>query len=81
LRGLESQRALMTGKIKLKGNLTKALRLAAVADRLNKVLSQIQLSIKRRQDMPRILDPKDKYYIDNPGRVKAIQAEMHKRKN
>jgi putative sterol carrier protein len=31
----------MTGKIKLKGNLTKALRLAAVADRLNKVLSQI----------------------------------------
>jgi len=30
--------------------------------------------------MPRILDPKDKYYIDNPGRVKAIQAEMHKRK-
>ena len=38
---LGSQRALMTGKIKLKGNLTKALRLAAVADRLNKVLSQI----------------------------------------
>jgi Xaa-Pro aminopeptidase len=29
--------------------------------------------------MTRILDPKDKYYIDNPGRVKAIQAEMHKR--
>ena len=38
---LGSQRALMTGKIKLKGNLTKALRLAAVADRLNKVLSTI----------------------------------------
>jgi Xaa-Pro aminopeptidase len=29
--------------------------------------------------MPRKLDTKDKYYIDNPGRVKAIQAEMHKR--
>lgn len=29
--------------------------------------------------MTRILDPTDKYYIDNPGRVKAIQAEMHKR--
>jgi Xaa-Pro aminopeptidase len=29
--------------------------------------------------MPRILDPNDKYYIDNPGRVKAIQAEMHRR--
>ncbi len=29
--------------------------------------------------MTRILDPKDKYYIDNPGRVKAIQAQMHKR--
>ena len=29
--------------------------------------------------MTRVLDPKDKYYIDNPGRVKAIQTEMHKR--
>ena len=29
--------------------------------------------------MPRIFDPNDKYYIDNPGRVTAIQAEMHKR--
>ena len=28
--------------------------------------------------MPRILDPKDPYYIDNPGRVKAIQQEMCK---
>jgi len=27
--------------------------------------------------MPRILDPKDPYYIDNPGRVKAIQKAMH----
>ena len=29
--------------------------------------------------MPRVSDPNDKYYIDNPGRVQAIQAEMHKR--
>lgn len=28
--------------------------------------------------MPRILDPKDPYYIDNPARVKAIQKEMKK---
>ncbi len=27
--------------------------------------------------MTRILDPKDPYYIDNPGRVKAIQKAMH----
>ncbi len=27
--------------------------------------------------MTRKLDPKDPYYIDNPGRVKAIQKEMH----
>jgi len=26
--------------------------------------------------MPRLLDPNDPYYIDNPGRVKAIQKEM-----
>ncbi len=36
-----SQRALMTGKLKIRGNMAKALKLAAVADRLNKVLSQI----------------------------------------
>ncbi len=29
--------------------------------------------------MARILDPKDPYYIDNPGRVAAIQAEMARR--
>ncbi len=28
--------------------------------------------------MPRILDPKDPYYIDNPARVKAVQKEMAK---
>ncbi len=38
---LSSQRALMTGRLKVRGNMAKALKLAAVADRLNKVLSQI----------------------------------------
>ena len=39
---LGSQRALMTGKLKLKGNMVKALKLAAIADRINKVLSTIE---------------------------------------
>jgi putative sterol carrier protein len=38
---LSSHRALMTGKLKLKGNMVKALKLAAIADRMNKVLSKI----------------------------------------
>jgi len=38
---LGSQKALMTGKLKLKGNMMKALKLASIADRLNKVLSTI----------------------------------------
>lgn len=38
---LGSQRALMTGKLKLRGNMAKALRLAPLADRINKVLSTI----------------------------------------
>ncbi len=38
---LGSQKALMTRKLKLKGNMVKALKLAAIADRLNKVLSTI----------------------------------------
>ncbi len=38
---LGAQKALMTGKLKLKGNMVKALKLASVADRLNKVLSTI----------------------------------------
>jgi len=38
---ISSQRALMTGKLKVRGNMAKALKLAAVADRLNKVLAQI----------------------------------------
>ena len=35
---LNAQKALMTLKLKLKGNMVKALRLASLADRLNKVL-------------------------------------------
>ena len=38
---MKSQRALMTGKLKLKGNMVKALKLASIADRLNKVLATI----------------------------------------
>ncbi len=38
---LGAQKALMTRKLKLKGNMIKALKLAAVADRLNKILATI----------------------------------------
>ncbi|HSQ79271.1 MAG TPA: SCP2 sterol-binding domain-containing protein [Candidatus Bathyarchaeia archaeon] len=38
---LGAQKALMTGKLRLKGNMMKALKLAAIADRLNKVLAGI----------------------------------------
>ncbi|MHB8157863.1 MAG: SCP2 sterol-binding domain-containing protein [Desulfocucumaceae bacterium] len=38
---LSSQLALMTGKLKLKGNMVKALKLAAISDRINKVFSTI----------------------------------------
>ncbi|MBF0118468.1 MAG: SCP2 sterol-binding domain-containing protein [Desulfobacterales bacterium] len=38
---LSSQKALMTGKLKLKGNMVKALKLASIADRLNRVLAKI----------------------------------------
>ena len=38
---LGAQKALMTRKLKLRGNMVKALKLAAVADRLNKVLATI----------------------------------------
>jgi putative sterol carrier protein len=36
-----AQKALMTGQLRLKGNMIKALKLAAIADRLNKVLAGI----------------------------------------
>ncbi|MDD8027268.1 MAG: SCP2 sterol-binding domain-containing protein [Acidobacteriota bacterium] len=35
---LEAPNAILTGKLKLKGNMLKALKLAAIADRVNKVL-------------------------------------------
>jgi putative sterol carrier protein len=38
---LKSHKALMSGKLKLKGNMVKALKLASLADRLNGVLAQI----------------------------------------
>ena len=38
---LGAQKAMMTGKLKLKGNLAKALKLAAVSDRMNEVLAKI----------------------------------------
>ena len=38
---LKSRAALMSGKLSLKGNLVKALRLASVVDRLNEVLATI----------------------------------------
>lgn len=38
---LGAQKALMTMKLKLKGNMVKALKLASLADRLNKVLATI----------------------------------------
>lgn len=38
---LGSQRALMSGKLKLKGNMVKALKLATIADRVNKIISTV----------------------------------------
>lgn len=38
---VSSQRALMSGKLKLKGNMVKALKLASLSDRMNKIMSQI----------------------------------------
>lgn len=39
---LSSTRALMTGKLRLKGNMAMAVRLAPLADRVNKILSTIE---------------------------------------
>ena len=36
---LRSQKALMSGKMKLKGNMIKALKLVAISDRMNNVIS------------------------------------------
>lgn len=38
---VSSQRALMSGKLKVKGNMVKALKLASLADRMNKIMAQI----------------------------------------
>lgn len=38
---LGSQKALMSGQMKLKGNMVKALKLASLCDRLNKVIATI----------------------------------------
>ncbi len=38
---IKSHRALMSGKLRLKGNMVKALKLASLADRLNAIMAQI----------------------------------------
>ncbi|MGC9325206.1 MAG: SCP2 sterol-binding domain-containing protein [Desulfomonilia bacterium] len=38
---IKSQRALMSGKLKLKGNMVKALKLASLADRISKILGTV----------------------------------------
>ncbi len=38
---LRSQKALMSGKMKLKGNMIKALKLVTISDRMNNVISQV----------------------------------------
>ena len=38
---LGAQRALLTGQLKLKGNMVKALKLASLVDRINKVVATI----------------------------------------
>ena len=37
----------MTGKLKLKGNMVKALKLASLADRINKVLATIETAYEQ----------------------------------
>ncbi len=39
---LGSRSALMTGKLRLQGNMVKALSLASIVDRFNKILSEIE---------------------------------------
>lgn len=43
---LAFQRALMGGQLKLRGNMVKALKLASIADRLNKVIATIPTDYK-----------------------------------
>ncbi|MGM0652976.1 MAG: SCP2 sterol-binding domain-containing protein [Bacillota bacterium] len=39
---MNAQVGLMSGKLKLKGNMVKALKLASIADRLNKVIARVE---------------------------------------
>lgn len=39
---MNAQVGLMSGKLKLKGNMVKALKLASIADRLNKVIAKVE---------------------------------------
>lgn len=39
---MSAQVGLMSGKLKLKGNMVKALKLASIADRLNKVIARVE---------------------------------------
>ena len=39
---LGAQKALMGGLLKLKGNMVKALKLASLSDRLNKIIATIE---------------------------------------
>ncbi len=39
---LGSQKALMNGQLKLRGNMVKALKLASLCDRLNKIISTVE---------------------------------------
>jgi putative sterol carrier protein len=39
---MNAQLGLMSGKLKLKGNMVKALKLASIADRINKVIARVE---------------------------------------
>jgi putative sterol carrier protein len=39
---MNAQVGLMSGKLKLKGNMIKALKLASIADRINKVIAKVE---------------------------------------
>ncbi|MDW7729334.1 MAG: SCP2 sterol-binding domain-containing protein [Bacillota bacterium] len=40
---MNGQVGLMSGKLKLKGNMVKALKLASIADRLNKIIAKVEV--------------------------------------
>lgn len=45
---MRSQKALMSGKMKLKGNMIKALKLVSISDRMNAVIAQVPTSFEGR---------------------------------